>query len=180
MWLGSSITHRRTMGFRRSLRFCLSGANAPTEIWHKNLRGYIYVRRSGYPPCPPGRHGTPYARLCRVPCHTGDQIVSYRGIWGRGVGLFIRCHGGTRAGIELEGVGCLYLVGRLAFLFSSIKVAHVRADVATINTSGIVRADFGDFWNDTQRTNPTPHTIQIGPHDHRRSDEALPNGLRLR
>jgi hypothetical protein len=33
----------------------------------------------------------------------------------------------------------LSLVGRLAFSFSSIKVAHVPADVATMNPSGIVR-----------------------------------------
>ena len=115
MWLGLSITHRRTMGFRRSLRFFLSGVNAPAEIWHKNLRGYIYVRRSCDPPCPPCRRWPPYARPCRVPCHTGDQIDSHRGIGGDGVVLFNRCHGGTGAGGRAVSIASLSLVGRLAF-----------------------------------------------------------------
>ena len=88
--------------------------------------------------------------LCRVPCHTAGKIFPHRGIGGRGGGLFVRCHGGTGAGIGLDGVGCLSLVGRLDFVFSFIKVAHVLADVATVNTPRMVRADFGES-NDYNR-----------------------------
>ena len=49
------------MGFRRSLRCCLSGANAPAEIWHKNLRGFYLQRNAVYP------HARPCAgKFCAV------------------------------------------------------------------------------------------------------------------
>jgi hypothetical protein len=63
--------------------------------------------------------------------------------------LFVRCHGGTWVGIELDGVGCLSLVDRFAFSFSFIKTAHVLADAATMNPSGIVPIDFGVFKMET-------------------------------